>query len=159
MFYHIILDDGNLFESGDDNEAIIYKSVETLEELIKELNTYWFNYEISLSNREEAKLRKLSRELRKMPGKIAYSESFRAQYTYLWAKKYKTEKELTPMKISYIEDIRKLVSDINNKNKLLSCDKLTKCTECCHVHIYFNDNPDRVILTSEDWKIMFPSIN
>jgi len=49
MFYHIILDDGNLFKSADENEALIHKSVRTLEELIEELNTYWFNYEIPLS--------------------------------------------------------------------------------------------------------------
>lgn len=154
MFYHIILDDGNLLKSIDDNEAFIHKSVGTLEELIKELNTYWFNYEIPLSTEEEAMLSKLSRELRK----TSLFKSLNSQYMDLWTKKYKTEKELIPMKISYIEDIRRLVSDINNKNKLLSCNRLTVCYECCHVNIYVNDDPNRVTLTSEDWKIMFPPI-
>lgn len=153
MVYHIILDDGNLSKSALENNPVIFKSVRTIDELREELHKYWFHYEDTLSTDEEMELKRLSRELKR---KIPYDINIYA-FANLWHKKYKIEQQMIPAKISYINNIIDIVDNDDNKNKLISCDKLSRNYECCFAYIYVNDDVDYVGLSDEDWKIMFPS--
>lgn len=135
-----MLDLPNLIYSSDLGDvAIIHKSFSSIEKLKKELYKCWYHYEISLSNCENLNLQKYKNK------KFKYMES---EYLNLWNKKNKKTKEITPGKISYIENIMLNLVE-SPENFLLPVTRLTMYPDFDTIFIYKTLQEGNIVLSKK----------
>ena len=138
MVYHILLDDSNI-GTGENTRPSIYRTCKTLSELKLHLDFFHYHYTVDVSPEIETRL--------------AESSVMSEEWWDAYHQKYKITQS-SPEKDSYIDRVIVQVKDENNRNKIISCDKLSANLSCCYAFIVKAGK--QFVIDRENLKIMFP---
>lgn len=120
MYYHIILDDPNLF-TGVGNKIKIYKTVNSTQELFETLQEFWYHYQNDeLTNPKE------------------FDDASKHIEDYF--KSFNKTNLKNENKTIYLENFCKNILNHEYHNKLLNLSNFTKEENCCQVFVLASDN-------------------